>query len=94
MTETIRLLDPTNELQPQMRPKVPPPEVLHEKTVALLDISKPRGDVLLARLGEQLMAAGVRVNRYRKPTYSRPAPIDLVQEIAAENDLIVEALAD
>ena len=37
---------------------------------------------------------GVTVNRYRKPTFTRPAPTALRQQIAAENQLVIEGLAD
>ena len=62
--------------------------------VGLLDISKARGNVFLDRLDELLQARGVTVRRYRKPTFTRPAPLDLAQKIAAECHLVVEGLAD
>jgi hypothetical protein len=34
------------------------------------------------------------VRRYAKPTNAKPAPIAVVQNIAAECDIVVEALAD
>jgi hypothetical protein len=64
--------------------------------VALLDISKPRGSVLLDRL-EQVLAAqlpGVTLTRYAKPTFSKPAPAALREEIQRDNDFVIEALAD
>ena len=60
----------------------PRPASLAGLTVGLLDISKPRGDVLLDRLEELLQADGVRTVRYRKPTFAKPAPVDLRHEIA------------
>jgi hypothetical protein len=64
--------------------------------VAFLDISKPRGDVLLDRLEEQLKARapGVDIRRYAKPTFTKPAPDALRQEIRASSNFVVEALAD
>ncbi len=64
------------------------------KTVGLLDISKPRGDVFLNRLEELLTERGATVARYIKPTFSKPAPVDLRHEIAANCDAVIEALAD
>ena len=32
--------------------------------------------------------------RFRKPTFSRPAPANLIEEIALHGDLAVEGLAD
>jgi hypothetical protein len=62
--------------------------------VGLLDISKPRGDVFLDRLEQQLTSRGVQVRRYSKPTFSKPAPIDLRHEIGTQCDVVIEALAD
>lgn len=93
MTRT-ELLDPTNERQPAARQRVDRPASLRGLTVGLLDISKPRGDVFLDRLAEILDERGVVVTRYRKPTYAKPAPIDLRHRIATENEAVVEALAD
>lgn len=63
-------------------------------TVGLLDISKPRGDVFLNRLEELLTERGATVARYIKPTFSKPAPVDLRHEIASNCDAVIEALAD
>jgi hypothetical protein len=62
--------------------------------VGLLDIAKPRGDLFLDRLSERFTERGAAVKRYRKPTFTKPAPIDLRQEIAVQCDAVVEALAD
>ncbi len=88
------LLDPTSETQPALRACLPRLASLQGRTVGLLDIAKPRGDVFLDRLAEQLEARGARVRRYRKPTFAKPAPIDLRHEIAVNCDAVVEALAD
>ncbi len=88
------LLDPTSELQPARRMALPRPASLQGKRVALLDISKPRGDVFLDRLQDRLTAMGVDSRRYRKPTFTRVAPVELKQRIAGECDLVIEALAD
>ena len=37
---------------------------------------------------------GPSVQRYRKPTFTKPAPVDLRHEIATQCDLVIEALAD
>lgn len=88
------LLDPTNERRPGKRPLSPRVSDLRGATVALLDISKPRGDIFLDRLDELFARRGIPVKRYRKPTFSKPAPSDLRQKIAAECTAVVEALAD
>lgn len=88
------ILDPTDERTPPHRPRVARLAALEGRTVGLLDISKARGDVFLDRLEELLAGRGVRVERFRKPTFSRPAPAALYQDIVARCDAVVEALAD
>jgi hypothetical protein len=62
--------------------------------VGLLDISKARGDVFLDRLEARLTETGAKVRRYQKPTFTKPAPVDLRQQIAVECGAVIEALAD
>ena len=88
------VLDPTGEQRPAARELLPRPSSLRGRRVALLDISKPRGDVVLVRLDELLTADGVVVRRYRKPTFTRTAPVDLRHEIAEQCEVVIEALAD
>ena len=88
------LLDPTAERTPSTRERAPRPESLDGRTIGLLDISKARGDVFLDRLEACLRERGADVARYRKPTFTKPAPPDLRQEIAVQCDAVVEALAD
>ena len=88
------LLDPTGERSPVERPRAPRPTELAGRSVALLDISKPRGDVFLDRLAELVAARGATVRRYAKPTFAKPAPADLRRRIAQECDAVIESLAD
>ena len=88
------LLDPTHERSPAVRARLPRLASLTGVTVGLLDISKARGDVFLDRLAQRLGAAGAEVRRYRKPTFTKPAPTDLRQQIAVECGAVIEALAD
>ncbi len=90
----MKLLDPTNERQAASRVALPRPESLADKRVALLDISKPRGDVFLDRVERHLQNLGVETQRYQKPTFARVAPVDLAHRIVSECDLVIEALAD
>ena len=69
------LLDPTGERSVPHREPPPRPPSLHGQVIGLLDISKPRGDVFLNRLEELLTEAGAAVRRYRKPTFTKPAPV-------------------
>jgi len=88
------LLDPTSEQNPATRQVNARPASLDGLTVGLLDISKARGDVFLDRLDELLRADGVTTRRYRKPTFTKPAPVDLRHEISTQCEVVIEALAD
>ena len=88
------VLDPTSEAKPAHIERSMRPESLAGLTVGLLDISKPRGDVFLDRLEQRLAEFGSTVRRYAKPTFAKPAPVDLRHEIATECDAVIEALAD
>ncbi len=88
------VLDPTAERQLPVREKPPRPRSPAGLTVGLLDISKARGDVFLDRLEELLQARGAVVRRYRKPTFAKPAPVDLRRTLAEECGAFIEALAD
>jgi hypothetical protein len=70
------------------------PASLDGLTVGLLDISKSRGDVVIDELEALLRADGVRTERFRKPTFARPAPVDLRHEISTRCEVVIEALAD
>ena len=88
------LLDPTSERNVADRTSVPRPRSLKGRVVGLLDISKPRGNVFLDRIAERLAAEGATALRFTKPTYTKPAPTDLRQEIASKCAVLIEALAD
>jgi hypothetical protein len=92
MSPTV--LDPTDEKTPsQLAPadRIPSIEGL---TIGLLDISKARGDVFLDRLEQRLIQLDAKVIRYAKPTFAKPAPVDLRHQIATQCDAVIEALAD
>ena len=88
------LLDPTSERSPATRERVARLGTLDGKTVGLLDISKPRGDLFLDTIEARLRDRGAEVLRFVKPTFTKPAPVDLRHEIATRCDAVVEALAD
>ena len=88
------ILDPTSERTVAERARIARPASLEGLTVGLLDISKPRGDVFLDRLERRLVDVGADVKRYRKPTFTKPAPVDLRHEISVECQVVIEALAD
>ena len=94
MNENVRLLDPTAELEPTKRQRLKPPAVLEGLTIGLLDIGKARGNVFIDRIDELMSERGLIVKRYAKPTNTKVAPIDVAQTVAAECDVVVEALSD
>jgi hypothetical protein len=88
-------LDPTDSVAVP-RKTAPRPSTLDGKVITLLDISKAKGDHLLDRLEELLRerARPKAIVRKKKPTFARPAPESLREEIARDTDVLIEALAD
>ena len=88
------VLDPTAENAPAERTLLDRPPSIEGLTVGLLDISKPRGDVFLDQLEGHLRDRGATVERFAKPTFTKPAPVDLRYEISQRCHVVIEALAD
>ena len=89
------ILDPTDERVPVAR-QITPRSGNTPGVIGLLDISKPRGNVLLDEL-ERLLAARfpeAEIRRYAKPTFAKPCPDALRATIKSECAYVVEALAD
>ena len=93
-TPATILHDPTSELAPEMRPRRTPPSSLEGRVVALQGIGKQRSDEFLDHVKARLEARGIETIRTDKPTNARRAPTALLQRIAAEADVVVQALAD
>ena len=91
----MEFLDPTDSVVVP-RKHAPRLRTLEGKIVALLDISKPKGNFFLDRIEELLRAEGrpKTILRLSKPTFAKPAPDPLRQELLAAADAVVEALAD
>ena len=89
---SLEILDPTAERDPEGRPLADRTATV--RTIALVDIRKPRGDVFLDELERLLRQRGHEVARAAKPTFTKPAPADVRKEIAARCDAVIEALAD
>ena len=92
---TEEFMDPTDSVA-VLRKTAPRPSTLDGKVITLLDISKAKGDHLLDRIEELLRerATPKTVLRKKKPTFARPAPDWLRQEVLVESDVVIEALAD
>jgi hypothetical protein len=89
------LVNPLDETVQDIRPPAHRLDSLEGKTLALLDISKPRGSEFLDRL-EQLLKERYGVSeivRETKPTYTKPAPGALLERLGFV-DGVIEALAD
>ena len=93
MTSRV-ILDPTSEKSLTSRDLLARPSTIVGQTIGLLDIAKARGDIFLNQLESRLTTAGAKVLRFRKPTFAKPAPVDLRHEIATKCTLVIEALAD
>jgi hypothetical protein len=96
MTTTLleSMLDPTAEASPSMRERLAPPADLTGKTIALLSIGKERSAEFLDYLADELVARGHTVRRVAKPTHTKRAPENVLQDIVEHCDVVVEALAD
>jgi hypothetical protein len=91
---SITLVNPCIERKPEAS-GAPRLESLTGKTIALLDISKPGGNVFLDRLEQLLLerCSVAHVVRETKPTYAKPAPEGLLEKLR-NVDAVVEGLAD
>jgi hypothetical protein len=91
----VTILDPTDERVPVARQITARAGTL-SGVIGLLDISKPRGDVMLDELARLLAqrAPDVEIRRYKKPTFAKPCPDALRAQIGAECTYVIEALAD
>lgn len=89
------ILDPTDERVPVNR-QITPRSGQISGVVGLMDIRKPRGNILLDEL-ESLLSSrmpDIEVRRYAKPTFTKPCPDDLRAQMKAECDFVIEGLAD
>jgi hypothetical protein len=88
-------LDPTDSVAVPRRRASRLPD-LGGKVIALLDISKPKGNFFLDRIEERLRSEAHprAILRVSKPTFARPAPDALRTELLESADAVIEALAD
>jgi hypothetical protein len=94
MSAAFSMRDPTAETTSALRERKRPLPALDGRTVALMDIGKMRGDEFIDRLEALCAAEGIAVRRYKKPTNTRVAPRDMIEDIAASCDAVVIALSD
>ena len=91
---TLLLRDPTAEIASALRPRRPALDTLVGKCVALFDIGKMRGDEFIDRLEILMNARGIVTRRYKKPTNTRTAPIEIIHDITLNCHAVVIALSD
>jgi hypothetical protein len=92
---SIALVNPMNEIAPESATAAPRLNTLQGRTIALLDISKPGGNIFLDHL-ERLLRDRYGVTsviRQMKPTFAKPAPPDVLEKVGRA-DAVIEALAD
>ena len=92
----VNLLNPLDDGGISAKYLAPRLETLSGKTMGLLSIGKNGSDVFLQRV-EELVCEKFDVAdvvRFNKPTFTRPAPEELINQLANQCDFIVEGLAD
>ena len=87
-------VSPIDEWAREPEPLAARPPDLRGRRIALLDISKARGGEFLDRVEALLRGEGAETMRFAKPLFSRPAPLEVIEEVAIHGDLAVEGLAD
>ena len=87
-------VSPFDERVRPAEPLAPRPASVSGRRVVLLDIRKNRGAEFLDRMEALLQSAGAVTARAAKEIFSKPAALELIDEIAGRADLVVEALAD
>ena len=91
----MRIVSPMNETDREIATAAPRLAGLKGKTIGLLDISKPGGNIFLDRIEQKLRSEyGVAdVIREMKPTFAKPAPMGTIEKIGRV-DAVIEGLAD
>ena len=95
MDNDLVFLDPTDEQEPLGRQLATRPPDL-KGTIGIVDISKPRGDVFCDELETLFRTTNpsLKIARLKKPTFTKPAPDDLRNEVAERCTAVIQALAD
>jgi hypothetical protein len=91
---TAEYVSPFDDRVRPDQPLAPRPASLAGLMVTLLDIRKNRGAEFLDRIEKLLQQAGATTTRTAKEIFSKPAALDLIEQITQVSDAVVEALAD
>lgn len=75
-------------------PAAPRPQSLEGKVIGLYDNTKEQADIILEAAGEDLRQRyGIKETlNFRGVHYSKPAPLDTIEEMARKCDIVVCAL--
>ena len=90
------LLDPTSQGDASAKFLAQRLDSFDGKVMGLLNITKNGSDVFLDRIAELMQERFdlAEVVHVKKPTFSRPAPAELLVELAEQADFVIEGLAD
>ena len=93
MTE-LPFIDPTRGGSKTKLQRAPRPMDLAGKVVGLLDNTKEQADIILDALGEEFKRTyGAKETlSFRGVHYSKPAPLETIEEMARKCDVVVCAL--
>ncbi len=87
-------VSPFDERVRAPEPLAPRPASVSGLHITLLDITKNRGAEFLDRLETLLQARGATTIRAAKEIFSKPAALDLIDQVASHSHAVVQALAD
>ena len=92
----FQIFDPTIAPEGEGFTWAPRHDQLRDRVVALFDNGKQNSDRLLDHIGTLLVSEGGagRVMRVRKPSAYRPAPDEMIDQVAKEADLVVVGIGD
>ena len=94
MTSMQWIRDPTAETAPLKRPRRAPPQSLDGLTVGLFNIGKARSDEFLDQVELRLHERNVKTRRMGKPTNTKVATPEILQQVVAEADVVLIGLSD
>ena len=94
MSEPMVLLDPTSERRRATGPGSIARRRSRVEPSACSTSPSPAATSSSNGLEQRLTERGATVVRYAKPTFTKPAPVDLRHEIIQQCDVVIEALAD
>jgi transcriptional regulator with XRE-family HTH domain len=95
-TNPALVFDPRGIVDQRDRPIAPRKRTLKGLRFGILDNSKWNANKLLRGASEALGkdSTFVGINYYVKPSFSKDAPPELIEQIAAENDIVLMAIGD